>query len=281
MWMQDLMLFLSNKGTQIQNVDKTVLVAIVVCIFASLYFFFVFQKERRRPLQTTRNMSNVSHPLIEKCLLRQGRCRILDLGSGWVDGHGFFQATEAYRANGCDVTLTAVDVIFPPLLRPDAWTNISHNNPAELARLRDLQTNHGIECVGQDLVAFVRQAARDYSTNHFPGDGQSSPKRFDIIHMHYVYNDPPAYLDIGTLLNPGGFWIENRLVGIPKRERFDLLETDYVIRSLKKAETIAKSMGCRKACVIRQSDVLVVQKVPFAMNGFSDVNLADDYTNFD
>ena len=150
--------------------------------------------------------------------------------------------------------------------------------------MRDLKTNHalrhGIECVGQDLVAFVRQAARDYLTNHFPGDGQSSPKRFDIIHMHYVYNDPPAYLDIGTLLNPGGFWIQNRLVG--KRKRFDFLETDYVIRSLERAETIAKSMGCRKACVIRESDVLVVQKVPVAMNGFSDVNLADDcYTNFD
>ena len=228
-------------------------------------------------------------PLVEKVLQRQGRCRILDLGSGWVDGYGYFNRVEAYRAAGYDVTLTAVDVIFPPLFGPDNWTMKPRNSPAELARLQEL-TNHGVECVGQEITAFLRDAWTDYKTWYLEhdADGRSSPRRFDIIHLANVYGQrtvpdknivTPEPFEIAALLNPGGFYY------LPMREKiFWMIQRDTytdrnpvrdiyghilahdifpecpmrlqkecresLIHHLKQAERLAEYMRCKKARLI-------------------------------
>ena len=226
-------------------------------------------------------------PLVEKVLQRQGRCRILDLGSGWVDGYGYFNRVEAYRAAGYDVTLTAVDVIFPPLFGPDNWTMKPRNSPAELARLQEL-TNHGVECVGQEITAFLRDAWTDYKTWYLEhdADGRSSPRRFDIIHLANVYGQDtvpdknivtPEPFEIAALLNPGGFYylpMREKIFWMIQRDTYTDRNPDIyghrlahdifpecpmrlqkecresLIHHLKQAERLAEYMRCKKARLI-------------------------------
>ena len=267
--------------------DRTMVIVtlftLIVAVAGALYLYLHVRKQAASPPHRASDTRTV---LIEKILLRQGKCRILDLGSGWVDAYGFFQITQKYRAAGQDVTLTAVDVIFPPLSAPDDWTGKPHNNLAELARLHDLQMNHGITCVGQDIGAFVRDAARDYILGDYlehcdlASGRQSSPTRFDIIHKHYVFGQstvqqerPLSYSDLAVLLNPGGFLQINQISN----------HGHVPCHVLATADRIAKSMGCGKARMVqelptrwRMKDILVVQKVPMLMNGYIDVSLVGD-----
>ena len=58
--------------------------------------------------------------LIREVCQRQGSCEILDLGSGVPHtggSYGSFRHTTAAREAGLKVSLTAVDVIWPPMSR--------------------------------------------------------------------------------------------------------------------------------------------------------------------
>ncbi len=104
--------------------------------------------------------------LIREVCERKGSCEILDLGSGVPQSvgchgggsYGSFIHTAAARQAGLQVSLTAVDVIWPPMsrfLRGESPHSPDYDFPGVAAALK----GQGVQCVGEDYNVFIRNAA--------------------------------------------------------------------------------------------------------------------------
>jgi hypothetical protein len=117
-------------------------------------------------------MHEILDCLINNVVKRKGHCCLLDLGSGapgfyGSGSHGSFKATAKARQAGKNVTLTAVDVIWPPL----SLKTEDYDAKFDFKSLAQELNNNGVECVGIDFNEYVK----------------CTPKRFDIIVQREVY----------------------------------------------------------------------------------------------
>ena len=219
------------------------------------------QPEEKKNQETNNTENNMPHvpgflqTLVNNVVQRQGTCRILDLGSGappkYGGSYGSFRVTEASRAEGKDVTLTAVDVIFPPLsIHSFEW-----ERQFDFVSLTKDLSGKGVDCIGSDIGTYVEEAATAFMESVEPGKHPSlyNSKRFDIIVSREVYefSIPEGFqvvnnltISNATLLNPHGFYVFDHRVN-DRRLHYRLKE------SMEKAETKAKIMGASKVYLIQ------------------------------
>jgi hypothetical protein len=141
------------------------------------------------------------YSLIREVCRRKGRCHILDLGSGapgyfGSGSYGSFNHTAAARQDGLDVSLTAVDVIWPPtsLFFPGVSPyTADYDFPGVACALRE----QGVECVGQFMDLFVRESAQQ-------------GRKWDLVLSRDRDGLSPSYevrLDFRVLLHPDAYFL--------------------------------------------------------------------------
>ena len=158
--------------------------------------------------------------LIREVCQRQGSCEILDLGSGVPHtggSYGSFRHTAAARADGLLVSLTAVDVIWPPMSRflvGESYFTPDYDFPGVAAALN----GQGVECVGEDFNAFIRKSVERVLLSVAEGTprpegAQPLPKKWDIIlsrdtslSLAFIEATPNATAtDLRVLMNADGY----------------------------------------------------------------------------
>jgi hypothetical protein len=228
------------------------------------------QPEEKKNQETNNTENNTPHvpgflqTLVNNVIQRQGTCRILDLGSGappkYGGSYGSFRVTEASRAEGKDVTLTAVDVIFPPL----SIHSIEWDRQFDFVSLINNLNGKGVDCIGSDIGTYVEEAATSFMESVEPGKHPSlySSKRFDIIVSREVFNNciqsfqcvRQTHLSESTLLNPHGFYVIDHMVtGRRLLNRGENNIPFHHVESIERAQTTAKKMGVSKVYLKKET----------------------------
>ena len=196
--------------SEIASLDTAALVVepvlLLIDIGASL-----LGKHRLNPQLTT---------LVDEVLKKKASCDILDLGSGSpsitgciyaalqlpIDceppgmysygggSYGSFRAMAHARDSGLKVSLTSVDVIFPPLSRPIQGESPAYfeGYPYSVVSKWFQQTN--VTCVGDNIEGYVKQS-------------RITSEKFDIVASRTVYSGGLALDDAHSLLNDQGVFI--------------------------------------------------------------------------
>ena len=156
--------------------------------------------------------------LIHEVCQRKGSCEILDLGSGVRGSFGSFRHTAEAREAGLQVSLTAVDVIWPPMsrfLHGESPHSPDYDFPGVAAALK----GQGVECVGEDYNGFIRNAAEQAllsAAECTPRPAGMQPlliKKWDIIlsrdtslSLSFSWAKPTATAtELRLLMNPDGY----------------------------------------------------------------------------
>ena len=159
--------------------------------------------------------------LIREVCERKGSCEILDLGSGVPESvgchgggsYGSFTHTAAARQAGLQVSLTAVDLIWPPMsrfLRGESPHSPDYDFPGLAAALK----GQGVQCVGEDYNVFIRNAAERAllsAAECSPRPAGMQPllvNKWDIIltkETALSFASTETATDLRVLINPDGY----------------------------------------------------------------------------
>jgi hypothetical protein len=158
--------------------------------------------------------------LVDAILKRKPSCNILDLGSGSpsVTGciyaalqlpmdceppgmysygggsYGSFRVMAHARDSGLKVSLTSVDVIFPPLSRPIQGESPAYFEGYPYSVISQCLQSTNVTCVGDNIDGFIQQS-------------RIRSQKFDIVASRTVYSGGLALVDAHSLLDGDGIFI--------------------------------------------------------------------------
>ncbi len=158
--------------------------------------------------------------LVDEILQKKTSCDILDLGSGSpsVTGciyaalqlpmdceppgmysygggsYGSFRLLAHARDSGLKVSLTSVDVIFPPLSRPIQGESPAYFEGYPYSVISKWFQSTNVTCVGDNIEGFIKQS-------------KIKAEKFDIVASRTVYSGGLALDDAHSLLNDQGVFI--------------------------------------------------------------------------
>ena len=211
---QDFWLLEETCGFSVSVVEAVVLDAAAVLVQPVLALIDIgaslLSKHRLNPHLTS---------MVEAVLKKKKSCDILDLGSGSPSitgciyaalqlpldveppgmysygggSYGSFRVMAHARDSGLKISLTSVDVVFPPLSRPIQGESPAYFEGYPYSVISKWFQSTNVTCVGDDIEGFIQSRTRS--------------EKFDIVASRTVYSGGLELDDAHSLLNDDGIFI--------------------------------------------------------------------------